>query len=453
MQATFTFLWQRLFKPLLFLGISLSAHQALAQIHHHILPNGLKILVKEDHRTPAVVTMVWYNIGSSDEPGGLTGVSHALEHMMFKGTPQFPPGQFSKIIAGLGGEENAMTNSDYTAYYEKTAASQLATSFELEADRMQNLFLTEKEFEKEIQVIQEERRLRTDDNPQALTFERYLAAAHLSEPYHHPIIGWMDDLKQMRVEDVRAWYDHFYTPNNAALIVVGDVNPQKVFKLADHYFGKIPKKPDFIRKKQTEPPALGAKFIQVQAPAKIPALLFGYTVPSIPNASRPWEPYALEVLANLLSEGDSARFAKNVVRGRHIAAAAEVYYEPYSRYQTQFLLVGMPAQNHTIAEVKKALLKEIADVQQKPVPLEELQRAKTQIIAKKTYAQDSIFSQAMELGLLETLGLGWQESDAFKTKINTVTPEQIQEVAKRYLNANAITEAQLIPLPLSKGAQ
>lgn len=424
--------------------------QALGKVHHFTLDNGLKILVKEDHRAPVAVTMIWYNVGSADEPGGITGVSHALEHIMFKGTTQYPLGSFSKTIAAVGGQENAFTNYDYTAYFEKIAASQLPISFELEADRMQNLLLDKEEFAKEMSVIREERRLRTDDNPQALAFERYLAAAHLADPYHHPVIGWMDDLLQMNVGDVRAWYQSFYAPNNATLVVVGDVDATKVHALAKVYFGNIPRRPDFIRKHQTEPPALGFKSIEIHAPAKLPMLMFGFTVPSAKTASQPWEPFALEIIAGLLDNGESSRFAKNLVRGRQVANSVEAYYNLYSRYQTQFIFFGTPSQTHTLKELKTAILNETNHLKNELISETELKRAKTQIIAQKTFEKDSILGQAMELGLLETLGLGWEAADAYQENINAITPAQIQDAARRYFIDNTMTEAQLFPLPQPK---
>lgn len=420
--------------------------QVNATVHHYTLANGLKVLVKEDHRAPVAVTMLWYNIGSADEPGGITGVSHALEHMMFKGTPKYPLGVFSKTIAGIGGEENAMTNYDYTAYYEKIAATQLPISFELEADRMQNLMLSEEEFKKELKVVQEERRLRTDDNPQALTFERYLATAHLSDPYHHPVIGWMSDLDQMKVGDVMAWYKNFYTPNNAVLVVVGDVNAEHVHKLANLYFGSIPKQAQYIRKQQLEPTDLGPKSVKIQAPAQLPMLMFGYTVPSIKTANEAWEPYALVLIEGILDNDESARLTKNLVRGRHIAAEADVFYDPYMRYQTQFIFYGTPVQTMTVDSLQQAMVKEIKQLQDHLVPVEELQRIKTQIIAQKTYELDSIYGQASELGLLETVGIGWKSAEDYTKNIDAITPEQIQAVAKRYFNEIGMTEAKLFPL-------
>ena len=429
----------------LFIAFNTNAIHATEPIQKYTLNNGLKILVKEDHRAPVAVSMIWYNVGSADEPGGITGVSHVVEHMMFKGTVQYPVGVFSKTIASLGGQENAMTNYDYTAYFEKIAAVQLPIAFELEADRMRNLLLSQKEFNREIKVIREERRLRTEDNPQAVTFEHYMAAAHLTEPYHHPIIGWMGDLNEMQLDDVKAWYENFYTPNNATLVVVGDVTASKVVELANLYFGKLPRQANFQRKKQIEPTNLGGKFIEVHTPAKLPLLMLGYTVPSVNSAKQDWEPYALELAAGILDAGNSARFAKDLIRGSHIASQTEVYYNLYTRYQSQFILFGTPTQNQTNEALKRMFLSEIKRLQNEPVPESELERVKNQIIAQKTFEKDSIFGQAMEIGLLETLGLKTETAETFTDKIKNITAQQIQEVSKRYFNNSALTEARLYP--------
>lgn len=429
---------------------SLLSWQAFSEVKQFTLPNGLKLIVKEDHRSPVAVTMLWYNVGSADEPGGITGVSHALEHMMFKGTSKYPLGTYSKTIASLGGQENAFTNYDYTAYYQKMASSHLPISFELEADRMQNLLLDKNEFAKEINVIKEERRLRTDDNPQALTYERYMAAAHLTEPYHHPIVGWMSDIKNLRVADLKSWYQNFYTPNNATLVVVGDVDADKVHDLAKLYFGNIPRRADFMRKEQIEPPRLGEKKVNVHAPANVPLIVFGYPVPSVKTAKEDWEPYALEVITGILNAGESARFAKNLMHNNQIASDAEAHYELYTRYPTQFVFFGAPATNHTVADLKTAMLNEIRHLQTEQVSEEELKRVKTQIIAQKTYEKDSLLGQAMELGLLNTLDLDAKLAADYQDKIQAVTPQQIQTVAKRYFITNAMTEAQLFPQPYAK---
>ena len=411
------------------------------------LDNGLKIVVKEDHRAPVAISMVWYNVGSADEPGGITGISHALEHLMFKGTPKNPVGMFSKRIAKMGGQENAFTNHDYTAFFEKIAATNLAESFELEADRMQNLLLDKNEFAKEIKVVQEERRLRTDDNPEALTFERFLATAHLSSPYHHPVIGWMSDLQHMTVDDARAWYQKYYAPNNATLVVVGDVSAKHVCALAKKYFGQIKPHPLLLRKSQLEPPALGKKRVEVHAPAQLPMLMIGYTVPTVvtSNPESIIEPYALELIAGILSAGESGRFSKSLVRDKQIASTIDANYDLYERYQTQFTLYGIPTRTHTIQELRQGILTEINRLKTDLVDEKQLQRIKTQIIAEKTFEQDSIFGQAMELGLLETIGVGWQLSEKYVERINQVTAAQIKQTATRYFQDLSITEAQLIP--------
>ncbi len=319
--------------------LTLITYQSLGQVQEFKLDNGLKILVKEDHRSPIVVSMIWYNVGSADEPGGITGVSHALEHLMFKGTKKFPLGVFSKTIADIGGQENAFTNTDYTTYFEKLAAINLAVSFDLESDRMQQLQFNPTEFQKEMKVIMEERRLRTDDNPQALAFERFLAAANLASPYHHPVIGWMSDLKQLKMSDANAWYHEYYAPNNATLVVVGDVTMNNVRTLAQQYFGHLTPHPQKIRKLQTEPPALGKKQIQVYAPAQIPAIIIGFTVPSAKTVTEHFTnddsmaPYALELIAGILDAGESSRFNERLVRNTHVATSMAVQYTLYSLNQ------------------------------------------------------------------------------------------------------------------------
>nr|WP_131793855.1 pitrilysin family protein [Fluoribacter gormanii] len=432
-------------RKILFTLFMLLSCQSFSQVQEFTLNNGLKILVKEDHRAPIAVSMIWYNVGSADEPGGITGVSHAMEHMMFKGTKKFPLGVFSKTIASIGGQANAFTNNDYTAFFEKTDASKLASSFELEADRMHHLLFDSNEFAKEIKVIQEERRLRTDDNPQALAFERFLATAHLNAPYHHPVIGWMSDLKNMKVEDLQEWYKKYYAPNNATLVVVGDVTSEKVRILAEKYFGDLPKYPIPERRLQKEPPSLGQKIVRIQAPAKLPLLMIGYSAPSVSTTKESYEPYALEIIAGILDAGESARFSKNLIRGKHIATGADTYYNPYTRYQTQFIIYGSPSQNHTLNDLQDGLLSELDDLKNHPVSEIELQRIKNQIIAQKTFEKDSIFGQASELGLLQTIGIGWQKADEYTKAINAITPQQVQQTAQRYFQEKNMTTAILEP--------
>lgn len=433
---------------ILLLALSLLSGQLFAQTQQFTLDNGLKILVREDHRAPIAVSMIWYNVGSADEHGGSTGLSHALEHLMFKGTKKYPLGVFSKTISALGGTENAFTSHDYTAYHEKMAASHLAVSFELEADRMTHLLLDKNEFAKEIKVIQEERRLRTDDNPQALTFERFLATAHLSTPYHHPVIGWMSDLQHMTVNDAKRWYKRFYAPNNATLVVVGDVSAASVYALAKHYFGSIPRQSLPVRPSQEEPPALGKKTVLVHTAANVPILMLGYTVPSLKTASQSSKnvPYTLEIISGLLDAGDSGRFGKHLVHGTQVASSANTYYNKYARYQTQFVVFGTPSKAHTLMELQTGIESELNKLKTQPVDEQALKRIKIQLIAEKTFELDSVYSQAMELGILETIGLGWQTADNYVDKINKVTAAQVQEAAQLYFTENNMTTAQLIPV-------
>ena len=430
-----------------FLLFMLISELTFSAVQSFKLDNGLTLLIKEDHRAPVAVSMIWYNVGSADEPGGLTGISHALEHLMFKGTPNYPLGVFSKTIAGLGGQENAFTSTDYTAYFENIAAEHLPTSLALEADRMQHLLLDANEFKKEIKVIQEERRLRTDDNPQALTFERFLAAAHLSSPYHHPVIGWMDDIQHLTITDIRRWYQQFYAPNNATLVVVGDVNPKTVLAQVKKQFGNLKKHPFIERKQQTEPRALGKKTLEVRAPANIPILLQGYTVPSLKTASDKSldDPYALEVIAGILDIGDSGRFNQHLIHGKEKASSIGIEYNLYARYQTQFIIYGAPSTSSTLEQLAQHIDTELNALKTTPVSPEELNRVKTQLIAQKTFERDSVFGQAMALGMLESVGLGWQVTEQYESRVRAITPAQIQTAAQHYFDDARMTEAHLLP--------
>ncbi len=421
---------------------------ALAQVHEFRLDNGLKILVKEDHRAPVVVAQIWYKVGASYEHLGITGISHVLEHMMFKGTEKHPAGEFSRIIAENGGRENAFTGADYTAYFQQLEKSRLAVSFELEADRMRHLTLPADEFAKEVAVVMEERRMRTEDKPTALTYEQFKAAAFVSSPYHNPIIGWMADLKSLTVADLKDWYARWYAPDNATLVVVGDVDPQAVLALAKRHYG--PLEPSGVKppKPRTEMEQKGPRRIVVRAPAKLPYLIMGYKVPVLKTAADESEAYALEVLAAVLAGGDSARLPKELVRGSQIAADADAGYDLWARQESLFLLDGTPAEGHSVEELRQALMQQIERLKREPVSTAELDRIKAQVVAGKIYEQDSVFYQAMQLGMLETVGLGWQRLDEYPERIRAVTPAQVQAVARKYLVEDHLTEAVLEPLPL-----
>lgn len=432
----------RYFFGILILCISFtSSSQDINSVAEHTLQNGLKVIVKEDHKAPVVVSMMWYKVGSVDEPRGITGISHALEHMMFRGTPKHPGQEFATIIASLGGQENAFTNNDYTAYYEKISAEHLPKCLELERDRMQNLLIREEDFAHEIKVVQEERLKRTDDNPKALTFERFMAHAHLATGYHHPVIGWMHDLKQMTASDLKDWYKKYYTPNNATLVIVGDVNKKEVFKLTESIFSDLPKSAAISRKQQQEPESLGSKTVTVKHDSNVPLLIMGYQTPSI--MKNPHDAYTLELIAGILDAGQSARLERELVRNTEIAAVASAGYNLYSRYETQFLLFGIPSEKHSLEELQKSMEKEIKKLTEELIPTQELQKVKNQIIADKVFEQDSIFIQAMELGILETIGVGWQAKDNYIENINKITPKDILTVAKSYFTKTNATYAYL----------
>ncbi|UOA07911.1 pitrilysin family protein [Methylobacter sp. S3L5C] len=429
------------------------AGSAETKVFEHTLTNGLKVLVKEDHRSPVAVSQVWYKVGSSYEPGGITGISHMLEHMMFKGTDKHPAGEFSRIISENGGDENAFTGQDYTAYFQTMEASRLAVSFELEADRMRNLHLLPEELKKELQVVTEERRMRTDDNPQAKMQEQFMTMAYSNSPYQHPVIGWPADIANYTVEDLQAWYQLWYAPNNATLVVVGDVQPQAVFDLAEKYFSAL--KPSDIKplKPQTEIEQLGVRKMTVKVPAKLPSIIMAYKVPTLKTATNESEAYALEVLAGVLDGGSSARLTSALVRGKQIAVAAGAGYGLTSRMSDLFELEATPAEGKTVIELEVALKDEIKKLQQNLISTEELARIKAQVLASDIYQKDSNFYQAMEIGTLETVGLGWQKADEYVSKINQVTAEQVREVARKYLIEDHLSIAYLEPQTINLTAE
>lgn len=435
----------------LVLAAPLSLQAAGPKVSEFKLDNGLKLLIQEDHRAPVAVSQVWYKVGSSYEHGGITGISHMLEHMMFKGTKKHPPGEFSRIISANGGSENAFTGEDYTAYFQTLEKSRLNVSFELEADRMRNLRLLPEEFTKEQQVVLEERRLRTDDQPRAKLGEQFSAVAYSNSPYKNPVIGWPDDVSRLTVDDLARWYQQWYAPNNATVVVVGDVNPQDVYKLAQKYFG--PLKPSILPviKPQAEIEQAGQRKITVKAPAKLPFLVMGYKVPTLRSAGEPWEAYALEVTAGVLDGGNSARLESRLVRGRQIAASVGAGYDLYSRMPSLFEIEGTPVQGKSVTELEQALLEQIRKLRDEPVAEEELSRVKAQVLANKVFERDSIFYQAMQLGTAETIGLGWQKIDEFVAQVNAVTPQQIQQVVKKYLTEDRLSIGYLDPQPIPEG--
>ncbi len=426
------------------------AYSAGTKVHEKVLSNGLKVLIQEDHRSPVVVTQIWYKVGSSYEPNGITGISHMLEHMMFKGTTKYPDGEFSKIIAENGGNENAFTGQDYTAYFQTLEKSRLEISFKLEADRMRNLNIQAKELVKELEVVTEERRMRTDDNPSARMYEQFVTMVYTSSPYKNPVIGWPSDIAAYQVEDLTAWYQRWYAPNNATLVVVGDVKAPAVFALAEKYFGALKTSKIKPLKPQIEMEQHGVRTMTMKIPAKLPSLIMGYKVPVLNTIKDRTEAYALEVLANILDGGDSARFSKKLVRGQQVALSVSASYSFVTRLDNLFIFSGVPVQGKKIETLEKAIKAEIKLLQTELVTKEELDRIKAQVLASKVYEQDSNFYQAMVIGILETVGIGWAEKDRYADQITQITAEQIRAVAIKYLVEDKLSIGYLDPQPMNQ---
>jgi len=425
---------------------SLAPHAAqadAAEIQSKTLDNGLKVFVKVDRRAPVVVSMLWYRAGSMDETNGTTGVAHMLEHMMFQGTRDLGPGEFAKKIADVGGRTNAFTTSDYTGYYEQLHKSHLELAMRLESDRMANLKLDEKEFQRELRVVMEERRQRIEDNPRALAFERLNAAMYIAHPYHHPVAGWMSDLKSMELSDARAWYDNWYVPNNAALVVAGDVDPDNVFELAGKYFGPIKARPLPVRKPQTEPEQRGIRRIVVKGQVHIPEVTLAYRVPALTDVENDRDAYALSILAGVLDGYSAARLEREMVKRSRVANSVSSDYDGLRRGPGAFYVSFTPGQGKTVEEVENAWREQLALLIKDGVTEQELRTVKAQVIAEQVYSEDSIYDQASRIGRMVSLGLPADAATTITQKLRQVSADQVIEVARKYLIEDRLTVAVL----------
>ncbi len=430
------------------------AEVSAADIQEFKLDNGLKLIVQEDHRSPVVVSQVWYRAGSLDEVNGKTGVAHVLEHMMFKGTKKIKPGQFSRMVAAAGGRENAFTSTDQTCYFQQLEKSNLPLSFELEADRMANLQITDEEFAKEIKVVMEERRWRTDDKPQSKVNEQFQSTIYKVHPYSRPVVGWMNDLENMTADDAREWYRTWYAPNNAVVVVVGDVKAQEVYQLAQKHFGGIKARALPARKPQVEPEQIGERRLIVKAPAKLPYVMLGYHVPALQDAEKDWEPYALEILSGVLDGNPSARLNQKLVRESQVAVDVGSGYDMITRgREAIFELAGSPSEGKTAADIEAALIQQLELIKAKGVTTEELDRVKAQVIAANVYQRDSMFYQGMQIGQYEMSGFSWKNLQDYPSKLKAVTAEQVQAVAKKYFVKDNLTVAILDPQPIDPNAK
>ncbi|MCJ0972045.1 insulinase family protein [Pseudomonas sp. PS1] len=416
--------------------------------HEFFLDNGLKVIVREDHRAPVVVSQLWYKVGSSYESPGQTGLSHALEHMMFKGSRKLDAGEASRILRELGAEENAFTSDDYTAYYQVLARDRLAVAFELEADRLASLKLPADEFAREIEVIKEERRLRTDDKPSALAYERFKAMAYPASGYHTPTIGWMADLERMTVEELRAWYQTWYTPNNATLVVVGDVTPEEVRTLAERYFGPIEQRPLPAAKRPLELDEPGERRLTLHVKTQLPSLIMAFNVPGLATAEEnPRQIHALRLISALLDGGYSARLPEQLERGEELVTSASAWYNAYPRGDSLFIVSASPnvQKGRTLEDVEAGIWRQLEALKQSAPSAEELERVRAQVIAGLVYERDSITQQATTIGQLETVGLSWRLMDEELAALEAVTPDDIQQAARTYFTRSRMSVAHVLP--------
>ncbi len=432
-------------------GLAQAADTTPAQ--QFTLRNGMTLIVQPDHRAPTAVHMLWVRVGAMDEVDGTTGVAHVLEHMLFKGTRRLKPGEFSRRVAALGGRENAFTNLDYTGYYQQIPAHRLPEVMQLEADRFANNRWSDEEFRKELEVVKEERRMRTEDKPRAQLMEALNATVFTASPYRRPVVGWMSDLESMKPQDARDFYRRWYTPANAAVVVAGDVNPQQVLKWAQQYYGGIPARALPERKPRTEPAQQGQRRVEFKAPAEQDYLVMAYRAPSLQsvkaNAPDDQDALALVVLAAVLDGYPGARLDRALTRGTDpVADGAGASFGFSGRGPQLFILDGVPAKGKTTAQVQAALREQVALVAKEGVSQEELQRVKTQWVASEVYKLDSVFNQARELGSNWVEGLPLDADARLIEQLRAVTAEQVQAVAAKYFSDDQLTVGVLLPQPV-----
>ncbi|HEX2501159.1 MAG TPA: pitrilysin family protein [Methylomirabilota bacterium] len=406
------------------------------------LDNGLRVLLQEDHRSPVASLQVWYRVGSRDERVGLTGLSHYLEHMMFKGTPTYGVRVYSKLIETVGGQDNAFTSRDATVYHVTVAANQLDLVLALEADRMRHLLLDSREVDSERKVVMEERRTRTEDDPVGALAELFNAVAFTAHPYRLPTVGFAQDIERLAAGDLRSWYDTYYRPNNAILVAVGDFRTAELLEKIRARFGAIPRGPDPPRVAVTEPEQRGERRVWLRKEAQLPVVFAGYSAPN----HRSEDAYALEVLSAVLSGGRTSRLYRRLVYEDRLALEAGGDYARLSLDPDTFTFYVTVLPGRTVEEAERALLAEVERLRTDLVSVEELQRAQNQLEAAYLFAQDSVVSRSGSLGRHELLG-GWRLRDAYLAGIRAITRDDVRRVAERYLVADRRTTAILVPVP------
>lgn len=410
------------------------------------LDNGMQIVVIENHRAPVVTHMVWYKVGAADEPAGKSGIAHYLEHLMFKGTGTRAPGEFSQIIADLGGRENAFTSQDYTGYFQTIAPQHLGLMMELEADRMTGLVLTDEIIEPERRVILEERRSRTENNPRSLLSEQVTAATYLNHPYRLPVIGWAHEIETLSRADLESFYETWYAPNNAILVVSGDVDPDEVFRLARETYGKIEAKALPPRLRPVEPPQLAPREV-VMRDARVdqPSWSRRYLAPSY-VAGDTAHAYALELLSEIIGGGTTGRIYRTIVVDQSLAASAGAWYSPGDLDLTTFGVWFSPRPGVPVETVREAMDEQIAILIKDGITADELERAKQRLIDSAIFARDSVGGPARVLGAALASGQTVEGVEAWPDRIRAVTVEQVDAAAREIFNENRSTTGVLLPV-------
>jgi zinc protease len=419
-----------------------SAASASDTVHATTLDNGLRVLILEDHRSPIISFQVWYRVGSRNEARGATGIAHFLEHMMFKGTPSVGPRQFARIVEQNGGRNNAFTTADVTSYFVDIAADKLDLVARLDADRMHNLLLDAREINSEREVIIEERRTRTDDDPGGYLGEEVSSIAFKAHPYGVPVIGWVPDLKRITPEEIRAFYKTYYVPNNALVVVVGDVNAREALATIRKHFGPIPRGKQPPPMLAVEPPQNGERRVTVSKEAQLPIVYLGYHVPTQQSKDAP----ALEMLSTVLSGGRASRLYKDLVYDRQLALEAGGDYSYFSFDPNLFWFWGTPMPGQTPETMEKALIEEMERFKKEPVTEEELTRAKNQIESAFVFQEDSVHRRATLLARFELIG-GYALMNQYLDRLRAVTAADVMRVAQAYFETSGKSVGILLPRP------
>ncbi len=412
-----------------------AAGAAKPDVAHFTLGNGLEVVVIPDHRTPVVTHMVWYKVGAADEEIGKSGIAHFLEHLMFKGTVRNPAGRFSQVVATIGGQENAFTSNDYTGYYQRVAKDQLKSMMEFEADRMTGLVLTDDVVKPELNVVLEEQNQRVANNPAARLIEQVQAALYLNHPYGRPVIGWRHEIEKLDRAQAIAFYRRFYTPNNAVLVVAGDVTAAEVKALAERTYGRVARVSEPPpRERPQEPQAEAVRIVTLSDPRVAqPSLQRNYLVPS-QRTAKPGEAEALEVLAHILGSGSNSRLYRALVLERGLAVGVGAWYQGAALDDTRFGVTGTPKPGVTLPQLDEAIDSVIAELAGNGVTADELDLAKTRLVADAVMAQDNQTTLARWYGAALATGSTVDDVRNWPDRIRAVTADQVRDAARHWLD-------------------